>query len=41
MPQPAKAGSGVSVNSQGATALNFYILFTAAASVAVLKNVID
>ena len=41
MPQPAKAGSGLSESRQGAAALNFYILFNAAASVAVLKNVID
>ena len=41
MPQPAVTGSGLSESRQGAAALNIYILFNAAASVAVLKNVID
>lgn len=40
MPQPAKAGSGLSEQT-GSRRIKLYILFNAAASVAVLKNVID
>ena len=38
MPQPAKAGSGLSENRQGAPAIKFFIFFYAAGPCGVLEK---